>query len=304
MYTIWDGRDSAASLSLSKNATARVTCRRRKVLIIRLLISALLGGALIIIGVLLGVTSHQTTYKAVNQETIAHFLSDDSPSSDKRGFLQFEKDSRLYLINESDFTPKVDGNSFGDGDVISFVYRTDSPTTIDVSATNTSTHLAGDAYTVEQITVPPGSNGQGSKVYTSSEYSQNPRGFNQNNWPIGAGVIALGLIVAALAFFLPMLRGRNRNKAQPASIATPISIDMPFGAQPPVNAYGQNPSQFPQYPQQTPAQFQRPQFTPPPGQFNTPPQYPQQPGQFNVPPQYPQQGGSYEPTQRADPPRN
>src|SRR6266567_1072130 len=130
-------------------------------------------------------------------------------------------------------------------------------------------------------------------------------------------VMALGLIVAALAFFLPMLRGRNRNKAQPASIATPISIDMPFGAQPPVNAYGQNPSQFPQYPQQTPAQFQRPQFTPPPGQFNTPPQYPQQPGQFNVPPQYPQQpgqfnvppqypqqGGSYEPTQRADPPRN
>ncbi len=286
-------------------------------MIIRLLISALLGGALIIFGVVIGTTSHQVTYNAVNQETIAHFLSGNSSSSDQRGYLQFERDSKLYLINESDFTPKVDGNSFGDGDVISFVYRTDSPTTIDVSATNTSTHLAGDAYTVEQITVPPGSNGQGSKVYTSSEYSQNPRGFNQNNWPIGAGVIALGLIVAALAFFLPMLRGRNRNKAQPASIATPISIDMPFGAQPPVNAYGQNPSQFPQYPQQTPAQFQRPQFTPPPGQFNTPPQYPQQPGQFNVPPQYPQQpgqfnvppqypqqGGSYEPTQRADPPRN
>ncbi len=285
-------------------------------MIIRLLISALLGGALIIFGVVIGATSHQVTYNPVNQETIAHFLSGDSSSSDHRGYLQFERDSKLYLINESDFTPKVDGSSFGDGDVISFVYRTDSPTTIDVSATNTSTHLVGDAYTVEQITVP-GSNGKGPKVYTSSEYSQNPRGFNQNNWPIGAGVIVLGFIVAALAFFLPMLRGRNRNKAQLASIATPISIDMPFGAQPPVNAYGQNPSQFPQYPQQTPEQFQRPQFTPPPGQFNTPPQYPQQPGQFNVPPQYPQQpgqfnvppqypqqGGSYEPTQRADPPRN
>jgi len=285
-------------------------------LIIRLLISALLGGALIIFGVLLGVTSHQTTYKAVNQETIAHFLSDDSPSSDKRGFLQFEKDSRLYLINESDFTPKVDGNSFGDGDVISFVYRTDSPTNIDVKASNTSTHLVGDAYTIEQLTVP-GSNGQGSKVYTSSEYSQNPKGFYQNNWPIAAVVIVLGLIIAALAFFLPMLRDRNRNKAQPASVASPISMGMPFGAQPPVNAYGQNPNQFQQYPQQIPAQFQRPPFTPPPGQFNTPPQYPPQPGQSNMPPQYPQkpgqfkmpaqypqQGGSYEPTQRADPPRN
>ncbi len=286
-------------------------------MIIRLLISALLGGALIIFGVLFGSTSHQVTYNPVNQETIAHFLSGDSSSSDQKGYLQFERDPKLYLINESDFTPKVDGNSFGDGDVISFVYRTDSPTTIDVSATNTSTHLVGDAYTVEQITVP-GSNGQGSKVYTSSEYSQNPRGFDQNNWPIGALVIALGLIVAALAFFLPMLRGRNRNKAQPASIATPIRIDMPFGAQPPVNAYGQfnTPPQYPQQPYQDPAQFQRPQFTPPPGQFNTPPQYPQQPGQFNVPPQYPQQpgqfnvppqypqqGGSYEPTQRADPPR-
>ncbi len=219
-------------------------------MIIRLLISALLGGALIIFGVLLGVTSHQTTYKAVNQETIAHFLSDDSPSSDKRGFLQFEKDSRLYLINESDFTPKVDGNSFGDGDVISFVYRTDSPTNIDVKASNTSTHLVGDAYTIEQLTVP-GSNGQGSKVYTSSEYSQNPKGFYQNNWPIAAVVIVLGLIIAALAFFLPMLRDRNRNKAQPASVASPISMGMPFGAQPPVNAYGQNPNQFQQYPQHT-----------------------------------------------------
>jgi hypothetical protein len=285
-------------------------------LIIRLLISALLGGALIIFGVLLGATSHQVTYNAVNQETVAHFLSGDSSSSDKRGFLQFEKDPKLYLINESDFTPKVDGNSFGDGDVISFVYRTDSPTNIDVKASNTSTHLAGDAYTIEKITAP-GSNGQGSKVYTSSEYSQNPKGFYQNNWPLAAIVIVLGLIIAALAFFLPMLRGRNRNKAQPASDASPISMGMPFGAQPPVNAYGQNPNQFPQYPQQIPAQFQRPPFTPPPGQFNTPPQYPRQPGQFNTPPQYPpqpgqfnmpaqypQQGGSYEPTQRADPPRN
>ena len=271
-------------------------------MIIRLLISALLGGALIIFGVVIGATSHQVTYNPVNQETIAHFLSGDSSSSDQKGYLQFERDSKLYLINESDFKPKVDGKSFGDGDVISFVYRTDSPTPIDVSATNTSTHLVGDAYTVEQITVPA-SNGQSSKVYTSSEYSQNPRGFNQNNWPIGALVIVLGFIVAALAYFLPMLRGRNRNKAQPASIATPISVDMPFEAQPPVNAFGQF-NTPPQYPQQPPTQFQRPPFTPPPGQFNTPPQYPQQPGQFNVPPQYPQQGGSYEPTQRADPPRN
>ena len=298
-------------------------------MIIRLLISALLGGALIIVGVLVGATSHQVAYMTVNRETVAHFLSDDSSSSDKRGFVQFERDSKLYLINENDFTPKVDGNSFGDGDVISFIYRTDSPTNIDVKALNTSTHLQGDAYKIEQITAP-GSNGQGSKVYTSSEYSQNPKGFYQNNWPIGAIVIVLGLIVAVLAFFLPMLRGRNRNKTQPAGVASPTNMGMPFGAQPPVNTYGQNPNQFPQYPQQSPAQFQRPPFTPSPGQFNTPAQYPgqpsqfntppqypqqpgqfnwpaqypQQPGQFNTPSQYPQQGGSYEPTQRAEPPRN
>lgn len=271
-------------------------------MIIRLLISVLLGGALIIFGVIIGDTSHQVTYNAVNQETIAHFLSGDSSSSDQRGYLQFEHDSKLYLINESDFTPRVNGSSFGDGDVISFVYRTDSPTSIDVSATNTSTHLVGDAFTVEQITVPPSGNVQRPTIYTSSEYSQNPRGFTQNNWLWGALVIVLGLIVGALSFFLPMLRGRNRGQAQPASIVTPIGVDMPFGAQPPPNAYGQF-NTPPQYPQQAPGQFQRPPFTPPPGQFNTP-QYPQQPGQFNMPPQYPQQGGSYEPTQRADPPRN
>lgn len=112
-------------------------------------------------------TSH---YRSVSKETVAHFLSDSSSSSDHLGYLQLVNDSNLYLIYESDFTPTLNSNSFGDGDVISFIYRTDSPTTIDVSATNTSTHLVGDAYTIVQITVF-GSNGQNSQVYTSSQYT-------------------------------------------------------------------------------------------------------------------------------------
>ncbi len=295
---------------------------------IRLLIFALsrwwgliiLGAIPVIFGIYYGVGSHQVTYRSVGQETVAHFLSGDGSSLDQNGYLQLENDPNLYVLNESDFTPTLNGNSFGDGDVISFIYRPDSATSFDVKATNTSTHLQGNFYTIEQITVA-GSNGQSPKVYTSSEYSRNPKGFYQNNWwpsspnnwwHIGGGLVVFGLIIVGLALVVPMLRGKNKSKAQQAFNAIPTArAGAPVGAQPQVNAYGQpyqNPNQYPQYPQrpyQNPAQYQQPQYPPQPGQYNLPPQYPQYPQQQGQQYwEYPQQGGSYEPTQRADPPRN
>jgi len=273
--------------------------------LIRLLIFALsrwwgliiLGAIPVIFGIYYGVGSHQVTYRSVGQETVAHFLSGDTSSSDQTGYLQLENDPRLYVINESDFTPRLNGNSFGDSDVISFIYRPDSTTSIDVSATNTSTHLQGEAYTIEQITVA-GSNGQGPKVYTSSEYNQNPKGFYQNNWPIGGGLVVFGLIIASLALVVPMLRGKK--KAQPKQVYQ--QGGQQYLNQSQANAYGrpqQNPNQYSQYPQQpyrNPAQYQQPQYPQQPGQYNPPPQYPPQPGQQYW--QYPQQGGPYEPSER------
>ncbi len=290
---------------------------------IRLLIFALsrqwgliiLGGILVIAGIYYGAGSHQVTYRSVGQETVAHFLSGDGSSSDQNGYLQLENDPNLYVLNESDFTPALNGNSFGDGDVISFIYRPDSTTSFDVKATNTSTQLQGNFYTIEQITVA-GSNGQSPKVYTSSEYKQNPKGFYQNNWwpsspnnwwHIGGGLVVFGLIIAGLALVVSMLGGKS--KAQPKQTYQQGGQQYPY--QPQTNTYGQpyqHPDQYPQYPQQSyrnAPQYQQPQYPPQSGQYNLPPQYPQypqQPGQQYW--EYPQQGGSYEPTQRADPSRN
>jgi hypothetical protein len=270
----------------------------------------ILGGILVIAGIYYGLGSHQVTYRSVGQETVTHFLSGDGSSSDQNGYLQLENDPNLYVLNESDFTPTLNGNSFGDSDVISFIYRPDTTTSYDVKATNTSTELQGNFYTIEQITVA-GSNGQSPKVYTSSEYKQNPKGFYQNNWwpsslnnwwqHIGGGMVVFGLIIVVLALVVSMLGGKS--KAQPKQTYQQGGQQYPYQPQ----AYGQSyqyPNQYSQYPQQSyqnAPQYQQPQYPPQHGQYNLPPQYPQypqQPGQ-----QYPQQGDWYEPTQRADPPR-
>ncbi len=247
-------------------------------------------GALLAIGGLVsGIGSHTVAYQSVSMETVAHFLVPPSSSSSTIGYLQLQNDSNLYVINENDFTPSV-SNSFRDGDVISFVYRTDQTTSVDETASNYNTHLQGNAYTIEQITVL-GSNGQPTGTFATSEFTQNPNGFYQNNWPVGGELLVVGLIVGGLALGLPMLRGRN--KKQPSfNAAMPASMGALPQANPYVQPY-QGPAQYPQYPQQP-----NPYAAPYPPQRN-PYGQPPQPGQPY--PQHPPQPGSYDPTQRANP---
>jgi hypothetical protein len=77
------------------------------------------------------------------------------------------------------------------------VYRLDDTTTIDVTST-AGTHLVGTAYKVIEITVLD--NPQ--QVYATSEYSQHPTGFFQNNWVIGDPLIGVGIAIIVLAFFI------------------------------------------------------------------------------------------------------
>src|SRR5215831_2088585 len=110
-----------------------------------------IAGALLTIGGLVyGIGSHAVTYQRVSHDTVLHFLSPADASS-STGYLQLQNDPNLYVMNESDFTPPLTGTSFGDGNVIAYVYRPDQTTSIDVTATNNSTHLQGDAYTIGQI---------------------------------------------------------------------------------------------------------------------------------------------------------
>jgi hypothetical protein len=277
--------------------------------VVRLLIFLVTGLLCAIVGLFIGLSSHQVTYHNAGKEIVAHFLSGGSSSSNRIGYVQMLNDANLYIVNEDDFSPPVKDNSFGDGDTISLIYRPMDTTSINVSATNTSTRLQGSAFTIVQFTVLPsgGINSSGAQTYTSSEYSKNPSGFYQNNWLLGAGPLAVGLLLIIVGFILQFLR--SRKKMQPeVNVAPPIMVNMPVSQyqQPQVYAYQQPYQNFAQYQQQyspqpwtgqwnteegntqgdqsTGQQQQNRQFQPRPGQFMPP----QGIGQYNQPPHYSQ----------------
>lgn len=244
----------------------------------------IVGAALLIGGLIYGANSHSVAYKSVGQGTVAHFLAGDST-----GYLKMDNSSTLYVLNENDFTPTINGtNTFANGDTISFVYRTDGTTNIDETST-IGTHLSGPAYTIVELTVY--ANG-GQKVYNTADYSQHPSGFYQNNWLVGGAIAFIGFIIVDLAFILPLIL--KKKKVQTAY--SPVAMGMQGQGQPnPYQQPYQNPGQYNQYDQY--------------GQYNQdnayPPQPPQQQGQYPPSPYnqpYGQaQPGQYEPTQRADP---
>lgn len=238
----------------------------------------IIGALLIIGGLIYGASSHHVSYQSVSEGSVAHFLVGDST-----GYLEMSGSSALYVVNENDFTPIIDGtNTFGNGDNISFVYRTDNTTDVDQTST-IGTHLVGSAHTIVELTVFSAS---GQQVFKTTDYSQNPNGFEQNNW-LAAGAIAfVGLIIVVLVFVLPTRR--KKNTVQPAY--NPALVGMQ--GQP-------NPYQQPyQQPHQAPGQYAQNNQN---NQYN---QYPSQPNQY--PPPYNQpygqaQPGQYDPTQVANP---
>jgi len=196
--------------------------------VIRLLLSRVIGSCCIIGGVLLGLSTHQVAYRHSGSTIVAHFLSGGSTSSKRIGYLQMVDDDTLYLINEDDFSPPVQDTSFGDGDRLSFIYLPVDTTSINVGGTNTSTHLQGQAYSIEQFTVLPSAsrNGVAPVTYTSAAYRNNPAGYAQRNWLFGGGLLGLGLLVSTVGFMLHKLRGRKQQHW--GSAVTPSGTTAPF----------------------------------------------------------------------------
>ena len=258
----------------------------------------ILGAILALGGLFYGVSSHQVMYQTVAPGAPAHYLEDGSTA-----YLQMQNSETLYIVNENDFSPPLTGSVISNGGNISFVYRPDDTTSVDVTSTR-GTHLQGDGYTVVQMTVYD-ANGQNPQIYTTSEYTQNPNGFYQNNWAGGIVIFLVGLVILGSVFFLPKTLGKKKKLASANGIP-PAQMNVPNGMQGqaypyqqpyqnpvPANPYAQpyqGPAQYPQYPQQ--------------------PQQPQSPAQYGSNVQYPQypQSGSNEPTQFAGPynppPRN
>jgi hypothetical protein len=222
------------------------------------------GAIALLVGIIVGVSSHQITYQSVGRGTIAHYIA----SEDGTGYLQMTSSPTLYVVNENDFTPIINGiDTFKDGDAISFFYQPDNTTDIDVTS-KIGTHLVGKAYTIVQITLFD-TNGQ--TIFATSAYKQHPQGYSQNNWGLGILLILAGLAMVGGSFFV------GRNRLQPSFNAAPgAMMGNPMGMQAPANPYAQaspyqGTEQYPHY-QQHPQQYQ---------------QYPSQPDQYPPASQYP-----------------
>ena len=108
----------------------------------------------------------KTPYQRITKALPAHYLSGSGT-----GNMQLENSSFLYTVNEGEFSPAFNADSVNHGNVlITFLYRTDETTNIDVSSDN-GVHLAGPAYPVVWITLYH-QYGQPPAVFSTQEYVQ------------------------------------------------------------------------------------------------------------------------------------
>lgn len=175
-----------------------------------------IGVVTLLTGLLYGFSSQTVAYQHTQQGQIAHFLSANGD-----GYIQMADNSSPYIIHEDDFRPVINENSFGDGDVVSIVYDPSATTSIDVSS-KLGTHLVGDASKVVEITLLTTS---GLTIFVTPDYTQHPGGYSINRWPVGGGIIILGLLIMGLAAYIYSGRKKNTNGAgvvntQPASPST------------------------------------------------------------------------------------
>ena len=165
-----------------------------------------MGILLIICGLIYGAIPQKTPYQSITKAFIAHYLSGRGI-----GYMQLEKSSTLYIVNEGEFLPAFSADYLNHGNIlISFLYRTDETTSIDASSDN-NVHLVGQAFPVVRITLYH-QYGQQPVVFSTHEYFQNPNGYYQHNWMAGIAFSILGLIFIGLGYFMTVVRGKKKKQ--------------------------------------------------------------------------------------------
>ena len=177
---------------------------------------SLIGILLIICGLIYTAIPQKTPYQGVSKAFLAHYLSGRGI-----GYLQLEKSSSLYIVNEGDYLPAFSADYLNHGNVlISFLYRSDETTSIDVSSDN-HVHLVGQAFPVLRITLYH-QFGQQPVVFSTQQYLQNPNGYYRHNWIVGIAFSILGLILIGIGYFMTVVR--SKKKKQPDSDNDPGTI--------------------------------------------------------------------------------
>jgi hypothetical protein len=182
----------------------------------------LLGVLLIVCGLMYGAFPQNTPYQSITKAFLVHYLSGRG-----FGYMQLEKSTTLYIVNEGEFLPAFSADYLNHGNVlISFLYRTDETTSINASSDN-NVHLVGTAFPVVRITLYH-QFGQKPVVFSAHEYFQNPNGYYQHNWMTGIVVSLLGLLFIGLGYFIKVTRGKKKKKLDfPNAHATILAAPEP-----------------------------------------------------------------------------
>ena len=177
---------------------------------------SLIGILLIMCGLIYAAIPQKTPYQGISKAFLAHYLSGRGI-----GYMQLEKNSSLYIVNEGDYIPAFSADYLNHGNVlISFLYRTDETISINASSDN-NVHLVGPAFPVVRITLYH-QYGQQPIVFSTKQYLQNPNGYYRHNWIVGIAFSILGLILIGVVYFMTVVRGKK--KKQPDSDNDPATI--------------------------------------------------------------------------------
>lgn len=239
----------------------------------------IVGIALVIGGLIWGLTSHQVSYQNSQQNGSYHIAMGSSTGN---VYISLDGTSDYYVALSGDFSPAITQSDIDNSQSLSFVARTD---TTSVDATFNGTDIS-EAHEIEKL-VFYDKNGNVQETFTTSEYLANPNGFSDNEWLKAIWLVLGGLVVAILSIIF-MARGRGAVAKNSFSINAAGA--MPY--QPPMqapNPYGQ--PQAPYTPPAPSAPYGQPQapYTPP-----APPSNPY--GQaYQGPGQYPAQAPTYPP---------
>ena len=238
----------------------------------------IVGAALIIGGLIWGLTSHQVSYVQFNNVSANAYDIGVGETSGNVYINQHGSDD-YYAGFKSDFS--VPQDEIDNTASFSFVARTDT-SSLDPALHAPDGKTINDAHKIEKLVLFD-QNGKMLGTFTTAEYNANPNGFSDNEWIKSIWLILVGLILGGAALLVPLFAKKPQTGAsfnigaagaqqpyqQPTQYAPPYQ-QQPYQQQP-ANPYGQPPYQGPgQYPQGAPYPPPQPN---PYGQPNNP-QYP------------------------------
>jgi hypothetical protein len=235
----------------------------------------IIGIALVIGGLIWGLTSHGVSYQNSSQSGTFSWAIGESTGN---VYIHPDGSANYFVAFSGSFNQSITEDDMNNSAELSYVAQT-TTSTLDPAFDDHGTTV-NDAYKIEKLVLYD-KDGNVQETFTTSEYRANPTGFYDNEWLKAIWLVLAGLVVTILSIIF-MARGRGAVAKNSFSINAAGAMPYQPGMQAP-NPYGQ-----PQAPA-TPYGVPPAPYTPP-----VPPSNPYEQA-YQGPGQYPAQAPTYPP---------